>query len=203
LSTASGARRRSGLDTVFCTHPHIDHVGWNTQRADGRWGPTFPNARYLVRRAELADLLARRDAGTAPAMHVGGWRTVSCPSWARATGYELARGLVLTPLLGHTAGQMGLRIDRPGGRAILCGDAVHSPAQIFQPGVSTSSCDDPVRAAATGQILLEEAAATGRVWAGPAKPPGRAGASHTSVARLSLRLLFLCHLTRVPVLLAT
>ncbi len=60
-------------------------------------------------------------------------------------------------------GQMGLRIDRQGGRAIFCGDAVHSPAQICQPAVSTSSCIDPDRAAATRQILLEEAAATGRL----------------------------------------
>jgi glyoxylase-like metal-dependent hydrolase (beta-lactamase superfamily II) len=56
-------------------------------------------------------------------------------------------------------GQMGLRIDRADGRAIFCGDAVHSPVQICQPSVSTSSCIDPNRAAET----LEEAAATGRV----------------------------------------
>jgi glyoxylase-like metal-dependent hydrolase (beta-lactamase superfamily II) len=42
--------RRAGVDpaavdTVFCTNLHIDHVGWNTQRADGSWAPTFPNAR--------------------------------------------------------------------------------------------------------------------------------------------------------------
>ena len=58
---------------------------------------------------------------------------------------------------------MGLRIDRPGGRAIFCGDAVHSPAQILQPGVSTASCADPHAAAATRAALLDEAAATGRL----------------------------------------
>ncbi len=30
------------VDTVFCTHLHVDHVGWNTQRAGGRWVPTSP-----------------------------------------------------------------------------------------------------------------------------------------------------------------
>jgi glyoxylase-like metal-dependent hydrolase (beta-lactamase superfamily II) len=78
-------------------------------------------------------------------------------------GHELARGLVLPPLRGHTVGQMGLRIDRPDGRAVFCGDAVHSPAQICQPGVSTSSRIDPGRAAATRQMLFEEAAATDRL----------------------------------------
>jgi glyoxylase-like metal-dependent hydrolase (beta-lactamase superfamily II) len=75
-------------------------------------------------------------------------------------GHELARGLHLTLLPGHTMGQMGLRIDRPDGRAIFCGDTVHSPAQIYQPSVSTSSCLDPHRAAETRQILFKEAAVT-------------------------------------------
>jgi glyoxylase-like metal-dependent hydrolase (beta-lactamase superfamily II) len=65
-------------------------------------------------------------------------------------------------LPGHTVGQMGLRIDRRGGRAIFCGDAVHSPAQIVQPGVSTSSCIDQRRASETRRLLLEEAAASRR-----------------------------------------
>lgn len=47
---------------------------------------------------------------------------------------------------------------------------MHSPAQILQPGVSTSSCDDP--AADTRQILLEEAEATGRLMV-PAHFRGR------------------------------
>jgi glyoxylase-like metal-dependent hydrolase (beta-lactamase superfamily II) len=40
------------VDYVLCTHLHVDHVGWNTRQADGRWVPTFPNARYLFHRKE-------------------------------------------------------------------------------------------------------------------------------------------------------
>ena len=40
------------VDFVFCTHFHGDHVGWNTRLDNGRWVPTFPNARYLFHRAE-------------------------------------------------------------------------------------------------------------------------------------------------------
>jgi len=40
------------IDYVLCTHLHADHVGWNTQLLDGRWVPTFPNARYLFARQE-------------------------------------------------------------------------------------------------------------------------------------------------------
>jgi glyoxylase-like metal-dependent hydrolase (beta-lactamase superfamily II) len=38
----------------MCTHLHPDHVGWNTQLEDGRWVPTFPNARYVFARDEYA-----------------------------------------------------------------------------------------------------------------------------------------------------
>jgi glyoxylase-like metal-dependent hydrolase (beta-lactamase superfamily II) len=40
------------IDYVLCTHLHADHVGWNTRLLDGRWVPTFANARYLFARAE-------------------------------------------------------------------------------------------------------------------------------------------------------
>jgi glyoxylase-like metal-dependent hydrolase (beta-lactamase superfamily II) len=40
------------IDTVLCTHLHIDHVGWNTRWTGSEWVPTFPNARYLFGRLE-------------------------------------------------------------------------------------------------------------------------------------------------------
>ena len=39
--------RANRVDFVVCTHLHPDHVGWNTMLVDGRWVPTFPNARYI------------------------------------------------------------------------------------------------------------------------------------------------------------
>ena len=41
------------VDYVLCTHLHVDHVGWNTRLLDGRWVPTFPNARYLFHATEF------------------------------------------------------------------------------------------------------------------------------------------------------
>uniref|UniRef100_UPI0017871349 MBL fold metallo-hydrolase n=1 Tax=Mesorhizobium mediterraneum TaxID=43617 RepID=UPI0017871349 len=41
------------IDYVLCTHLHVDHCGWNTRLVDGRWIPTFPNARYIMARREL------------------------------------------------------------------------------------------------------------------------------------------------------
>ena len=42
------------VDLVLCTHLHADHVGWNTMLRDGRWVPTFPNAKYLFSRVDDA-----------------------------------------------------------------------------------------------------------------------------------------------------
>ena len=39
---------------VFCTHLHIDHTGWNTRLVNGRWVPTFPNAKYIFHKDEYA-----------------------------------------------------------------------------------------------------------------------------------------------------
>ncbi len=41
------------VDYVFCTHLHSDHCGWNTHLVDGRWIPTFPNAKYVIARDEF------------------------------------------------------------------------------------------------------------------------------------------------------
>ena len=41
------------IDYVMCTHLHVDHVGWNTRLDNGRWVPTFPNARYVFAKAEF------------------------------------------------------------------------------------------------------------------------------------------------------
>ena len=36
------------VDTVFMSHLHVDHVGWNTTDDNGKLVPTFPNARYVA-----------------------------------------------------------------------------------------------------------------------------------------------------------
>src|SRR6185312_479917 len=53
---------RESVDRVLCTHLHVDHVGWNTMLEDGRWVPTFPNARYLIGRQEYDHWKAEGEA---------------------------------------------------------------------------------------------------------------------------------------------
>ena len=50
------------------TPEHVDHVGWNTMLMDGRWVPTFPNARYLISRGEYAWWTQALATGQGPAV---------------------------------------------------------------------------------------------------------------------------------------
>ena len=52
------------VDTVVCTHLHVDHVGWNTRWVGERWVPTFPNARTWVTRPEWEHWSAEEDDHT-------------------------------------------------------------------------------------------------------------------------------------------
>src|SRR4030095_9128276 len=54
---------REAVDTVVCTHLHVDHVGWNTMLQNGNWVPTFPNARYLFGRREFEHWSGVADPG--------------------------------------------------------------------------------------------------------------------------------------------
>ena len=54
------------VDYVFCTHLHIDHTGWNTTLRDGRWVPTFPNAKYIFHKLEYAVWEAEHAKGANP-----------------------------------------------------------------------------------------------------------------------------------------
>ena len=53
---AAGAALRGRHRTSFARHLHFDHCGWNTMLRNGRWTPTFPNAKYIFHKGEYAAL---------------------------------------------------------------------------------------------------------------------------------------------------
>ncbi len=150
------------VDIVFCTHLHADHVGWNTKLRDGRWVPTFPKARYLIGRAELAHWLA--NGPDDPMVNHGAFKDSVLPviesrQVDEVDGEaELLEGLTVRPLPGHSPGQVGLSLHRCGERGLLCGDAVHHPVQLLKPEWSSRFCHDPTQAEATRRALLADVA---------------------------------------------
>jgi glyoxylase-like metal-dependent hydrolase (beta-lactamase superfamily II) len=154
------------VDIVLCTHLHADHVGWNTRLENGRWVPTFPNARYLIGRAELAHWQAEeeRDSGrhnhgsyadsVLPVIEAGLVETVD-------DGFDVGRGARLIGLPGHSPGQIGLCLDCGGSsQAIFCGDVVQTPVQVICPDWSSQFCSDKKLAERTRVELFERAIET-------------------------------------------
>lgn len=120
----------ANIDFVMCTHLHIDHCGWNTSLIDGRWQPTFPNARYLFARREVE---AAEQAGGAtfaenvlPILDAGRAELVE-------DDFELDDEVRLEPTPGHTPGHVAVRLTSAGDKGVITGDLMHSPLQCAHP----------------------------------------------------------------------
>ena len=173
---------------VMCTHLHVDHVGWTTTLRDGRWVPTFPNARVLVTEPELdhARALAEARPDGAPGRI---WAETLGPLFDDgrfdlvASDHELDPAVRLRPTPGHTPGHVSVEIAAPGRHApeaiaaggAITGDMIHSPLQVMAPDLSPSVDHDPVLSARTRQAYLEEAADSGRLLLGTHFPLPSAG----------------------------
>jgi glyoxylase-like metal-dependent hydrolase (beta-lactamase superfamily II) len=97
---------RETIDTVVCTHLHVDHVGWNTMLVHDRWVPTFPKARYLMGRVECAHWTAqheREDMAAVLADSVTPVRDAGLVDLVE-TDHRICDEVRLVPTLGHTPG---------------------------------------------------------------------------------------------------
>ncbi|WP_232494656.1 MBL fold metallo-hydrolase [Novosphingobium kaempferiae] len=154
------------IDLVLCTHLHADHVGWNTRLEDGRWVPTFPRARYAMSRREVGDWRALAAASDVPVNH-GAFEDSILPvvdhglALYVTAGDELAEGVTVEALPGHTVEHFGLHLHRREGAALFCGDAIHSPIQLRVPEWTSAFCGDPDLAVATRIAMLDRAAEEG------------------------------------------
>lgn len=140
------------IDFVFCTHLHSDHCGWNTRLLDGRWIPTFPNAKYVFARDEYEATAADghqlfRD-NVLPVMEAGQAVLVE-------TDYALDDELWLEPTIGHTAGHVAIHLRSGPHQAAMCGDLIHSPVQLAEPDWSCNSDYDLALSATTRKNFLD------------------------------------------------
>jgi glyoxylase-like metal-dependent hydrolase (beta-lactamase superfamily II) len=151
---------RDGIDTVLCTHLHVDHVGWNTMLVDGRWVPTFPRARYLMGRVEFEHWRAQRGDPAHAAVFADSVAPVFDAGLVDlvATDHRLSDELSLVPTLGHTPGHVSLRIASRGEEALITGDFLHHPCQMARPHWRSTADHDPGQAERTRRAMLERLA---------------------------------------------
>ena len=144
------------IDFVMCTHLHVDHVGWNTRLENGRWVPTFPNARYVFAQDEFDYWSTQRERTPNAAFGDSVLPVVEANKAELVRGdYQIGDHVRLLPTPGHTPGHVAIELGRGRSGAVMAGDAVHSPLQARYPELSMKFDVDPVQAAATRRNLLE------------------------------------------------
>lgn len=109
LLWAAGLHRED-ITAVYTTHYHLDH----------HVDPIFPNAKWFMPQTEIDYLKENWDSyiKVFPADHKENLLHVL------PVGAELAPGISIVPLPGHTEGICGLSFTAPEGRILLTGDAV-------------------------------------------------------------------------------
>jgi glyoxylase-like metal-dependent hydrolase (beta-lactamase superfamily II) len=153
----------SSIDTVLCTHLHVDHVGWNTRLDAGNWVPTFADARYVFGKSEYEhwrdhsheepDKLAVFNDSVKPIVDAGKADLV-------ASDARLCDEVTLIPTPGHSPGHVSVYIRSDGEEALLSGDVAHHPCQMTHLDWSSTADSDPVQAAKTRRELFARFADT-------------------------------------------
>ncbi len=144
------------IDTVLCTHLHVDHVGWNTRLVEGKWVPTFPNARYLFGRKEWehwSSDAARHHNGDVMGDSV---RPIVDAGLAHLVdmNHVLTDEVRLEPTPGHTPGHVSVRIASRGEEAVITGDIMHHPLQCAEPDLANNFDADADAARRTRREFL-------------------------------------------------
>ncbi|MFD6564411.1 MBL fold metallo-hydrolase [Micromonospora profundi] len=126
------------VQAVVLTHLHTDHIGWAVTGTPGR--PYFPNASYLVQRAEL-DALESINPGlpaglVAPLRAAGQLRVVDGET-------TLTPGVRLLPTPGHTPGHQSVLLEAADERMLFTGDLLVHAVQLVDPDLAYAHEVDP------------------------------------------------------------
>ena len=153
---AAAGFETDNIETVLCTHMHVDHVGWNTRYLDGKWQATFPNARYLYAEDEWRHWQNENQAEYGPVID-DSVRPIFDAGLADlvSSDHRVTSDVRLESTPGHTPGHVSVHITSRGEEAVITGDMVHHPCQIAYPEWSTTADVDPDMAAVTRARFLD------------------------------------------------
>jgi glyoxylase-like metal-dependent hydrolase (beta-lactamase superfamily II) len=158
--------RPEHVDGVVCTHLHSDHCGWNTTLRDGRYAPTFPNARYYLARREVERWDSRRLDHNAVPANEGVFEASVLPVLEAGLAelvpdiFCISRSLELEPAHGHTLGHSAVHLESAGHHAWFTGDAFHHPLELIHPELDAGTCEDFAQTLATRKRLIAAITAT-------------------------------------------
>ncbi|MGZ5937058.1 MAG: MBL fold metallo-hydrolase [Rhizomicrobium sp.] len=154
---ADAGWNRESVDTVVCTHLHVDHVGWNTMKDGDKWVPTFPNARYLIGKTEYEHWTKEGDNdqqtilsdSVKPVFDAGLVQLVDM-------NHRVSPEVRLMPTTGHTPWHVSVVIESKGETAVITGDMVHHPCQFTHPDWPDNFDSDGAAAALTRHAFVKD-----------------------------------------------
>jgi glyoxylase-like metal-dependent hydrolase (beta-lactamase superfamily II) len=162
---------------VVNTHLHFDHAGGNTTLdPNGKAVPTFPNARYLVSRAEYEHAESPHERDRASYMPEN-WRPVkeSGQLELKDDVYEIVPGLIMETVTGHSRTMQCVRLVRNGQTLYSFADIVPMRAHVPLPWIMGYDLY-PVETLEAKRRLLPQAADEGWLcffYHDPDQPLGR------------------------------
>ena len=155
------------VDYVLLTHLHSDHVGWNTRLVDGRWTPTFPNARYVMAKPEQKRLAAIMERDGPDAAKTAFYADSVLPViqagqalFIGSKGGEPLERFIFHPTPGHSTNHMSIGLRSDDAYGFFAGDVMHHPIQVHRPDWSSVFCEDPERGRASRNWALNHMADT-------------------------------------------
>jgi glyoxylase-like metal-dependent hydrolase (beta-lactamase superfamily II) len=159
---------KDDIDTVFLTHLHPDHVGWNVNNDGPSPVPTFPNAKYVFHQDDWEAFRPPRDSEV---FGLTFWEETLAPLETAGVTEPLTGEHVITSEItailtpGHTPGSMSLAIDSGGQKALVMGDVFHGPAQVSEPSWVFAFDADPDTAVQSRNRMLDRAQAENAIMA--------------------------------------
>lgn len=154
----------SEVDIVVNTHLHVDHVGWNTVLVDGEWRPTFPNATYLMPKADFEFWNPKNNPNITGGVNENVFEDSVAPVDAAGLvqlwegTHVIDSSLRLDAAPGHTPGSSVVTLISGTDKAVFAGDLMHSPIQVAHVEHNSCFCEDAAGAVATRRKILGWAA---------------------------------------------
>jgi glyoxylase-like metal-dependent hydrolase (beta-lactamase superfamily II) len=124
------------IDLVINSHLHFDHAGGNTKFENDKAVPTFPNAQYIVRAAEIAhaanpterDRASYFEENFLPMQQSGQWH-------ALAGDTEIVSGISAVAIPGHNADIQAIKLTGGGKTVFFVADLFPTRQHLSLPWI--------------------------------------------------------------------